>query len=453
VKVLTGGRRSAVVWLAAVSALVLLWTLTSGSDVDGALWRTYTAATAAANLLASAVIIAVAYVWSAGRGARIRLLRVALVAGAVSLTLGLLEIPVITLGYDYGYALGTHANDTWLQLATGVNRRDDELLHVHQPHSRYVGAVAGNLTRLGIPAHPLYPIDVAYDRNGFRNSEDVEQADVVAIGDSFVEGAEMAQDRTVVAKIAEGLQTTAANLGQSNYGPQQELAVLRRFGVGLSPKVVVWFFFGGNDMQDAGVYDWRRTHLDDFLKARSVSSRSFARNALKAVARLTTTPRRFESSTAKLHRIELRRATGERETLYLDTGEPPWTPRQWNLVSATLLGARDVSRQAGADLLVVYIPRKFRAYLGFVQAEPNGFIHSWADEKLPAVLDAWCQTNDIPFLDSTASLRQAVASGRSVYLPDDVHWNAAGHEVVGAAVVEKIRAMGSLVDSQTGGQP
>jgi lysophospholipase L1-like esterase len=36
-------------------------------------------------------------------------------------------------------------------------------------------------------------------------------------------------------------------------------------------------------------------------------------------------------------------------------------------------------------------------------------------------------------------LRKAVGAGESVYLPDDVHWNAAGHRVVAAAVAERLR--------------
>jgi lysophospholipase L1-like esterase len=47
-------------------------------------------------------------------------------------------------------------------------------------------------------------------------------------------------------------------------------------------------------------------------------------------------------------------------------------------------------------------------------------------------------------------LRQAVAAGESVYLPDDVHWNAAGHRVVAAAVAERLRRIGKVVTVDAG---
>lgn len=440
------------VWLTAMVGLGLLWILTAGEDVPGALWRTYNTTTTLRNLLGSAAIIGAAYVCSSGSDMPRRFLRATLVAGGIGVPLAALELPAIVLGHDYGVTLGTRPNDTWLQLAMGVNGRDEELLHIHKPHTRYSGAVVGNLTWLGLPARPPYNVDVAYDRNGFRNSEDFTHADVVAIGDSFVEGAEVGRDLTVVARIGQALNVPAANLGQSNYGPQQELVVLKRYGVALSPKIVVWFLFGGNDLGDVDAYEWRRQHLDEFLRPPvvSLSARTFTRNAVIAVAKLTTPPRRVESPVARRHHIDFTSRSGAVETLYLDAEEGPWLPRQWDVASETLLGAREVTRRAGADLLVVYVPRKLRVYSGFIRAEPGTFAHTWRTNNLPDVLGAWCDENGIPFLDSTVPLRDAVASGRSVYLPDDVHWSPEGHEVVGAAVSERIRVLGSLRASHGG---
>ena len=127
--------------------------------------------------------------------------------------------------------------------------------------------MTGNLARLGaIPV--TYNVDVAYHRNGFRNDEDLTRADIVAIGDSFVEGAETPRSLTVVGELGRRLGVTVANLGQSGYGPQQELVVLRRYGLPLAPKNVVWFLFGGNDLSDVSAYEWRRDHLEEFQRLR-----------------------------------------------------------------------------------------------------------------------------------------------------------------------------------------
>jgi lysophospholipase L1-like esterase len=421
----------------------LWWFTAAAEDVEWALWRRYSASAVGLNMLGSALISALAYMWI-GRGTLAqRLVRVALVGGSVAFTLAALELPAL-LGHDYGRMFGTHENDTWLQLATGVNRRDDQLIHVHQPHSRYQGAVVGNLVRLGIPSPRPYPVDVSYDRNGFRNAEDFTEAEVVVIGDSFVEGAETPHAETVVAGIGRQLGVTAVNLGQSHYGPQQELVVLERYGIPLSPRLVVWFFFGGNDLTDAEGYEWQVRHLDELVAPPSFGSRSFSRHALRALARATTPRRRVETPLAARHAAVYAPPGRPPQRMYLDTNEEPWSARQWQLVTDVLVKARDATGRANAEFLLVYIPRKLRVYQGFLQSEPGAFAREWQPNDLPDVLGEWCRAQDIPYLNSTVALRGAVASGESVYLPDDVHWNPAGHRVVATAVVERLRQLPSV---------
>lgn len=429
--------------LGALVAIVLLWRLTAAHDEEWALWRRYTAGAAMLNVAASSVVLALAYVLLSSGTLASRLARVAAVALSAGITLALLEVPAVVAGHDYGQTFGTRANDTWLQLANGINRRDDELIHVHQAHSTYRGTVTGNLVWLGIPRPIRYPVDVAYDRNGFRNDQDFTRADVVAIGDSFVEAAETAKSETVVDEIGRRLNSTAVNLGQSGYGPQQELVVLKRYGAPLAPKTVVWFVFGGNDLGDVDTYDWRRAHLDEFLAPPPLATRLFARNALTALARVTTPARQTVSNTARRHQVVFRRPDGTEEVMYLDADEGPWEPHQWEVLSSTLERAQGISANIGADLLVVFIPRKLRVYQGHLRpAAPNSYANSWVPNNLPAVLGEFCAARGIAFLDSTGPLRDAVATGESVYLADDVHWNPAGHRVVASAVAERIQQMG-----------
>jgi hypothetical protein len=70
----------------------------------------------------------------------------------------------------------------------------------------------------------------------------LDRADIVVIGESYIE-APMIRDNALSTTVLAGLQgRKVANLGNSGYGPQQELAVLKRFGLPLRPKVVVWAF-------------------------------------------------------------------------------------------------------------------------------------------------------------------------------------------------------------------
>jgi hypothetical protein len=60
------------------------------------------------------------------------------------------------------------------------------------------------------------------------------------------------------ATVARLLDCTVANLGQSAYGPQQELAVLKRFGASLGPRLCIWTFYEGNDLDDVERYEQLR---------------------------------------------------------------------------------------------------------------------------------------------------------------------------------------------------
>jgi lysophospholipase L1-like esterase len=435
--------------LAAGAGIAALWWFTATEDADWALWRRYGSSMAAVNMVASVALLEAAYLLGSRDGIRRRLVEMALLNASLGLTLALLEVPALA-GHDYGRTFGVRGDDTWNQLAAGVNLRDDELIHVHKPHTRYRGRVVGNLVGLGIPDPVWRDVDIAYDHHGFRNDQDLTRADVVAIGDSFVEGAETVRARVVDAELSRRLGVPVVNFGQSGYGPQQELVVLERYAKPLSPKVVVWFFFGGNDLDDAESYDWRRSHLDELLTP-PLGSRTFARNALAALARLTTPVRHQASATAVRHTFTYTRGDGQVETMYLDREESAVSPLQWDLVTATLGRAQDATRTIGADLLVVFIPRKLRVYRGHLRAAPDSFAATWSMNDLPETLGRWCQERGIGFLDSTAALRAAVASGTSVYFPDDVHGNAVGHGVVAEAVSRQIEAGGRLHAVVAGG--
>ena len=87
-----------------------------------------------------------------------------------------------------------------------------------------------------MPPDPSRTVVIRYDRNGFRNAKTLETAEVVVIGDSYVEGYLMSDEHLLTTHLSKLQGMSVANLGHSGYGPQQELAVLRRFGLPLKPK-------------------------------------------------------------------------------------------------------------------------------------------------------------------------------------------------------------------------
>jgi hypothetical protein len=174
-------------------------------------------------------------------------------AGAIVMGIALFEVPAALGRVDYrvGFQAPT---PPWRR--TGY-RSDPELIFAkvgpRRTHEVFRGAELHRL-RGDLP-RTVYACDSRLDRNGFRNPVELGAADVAVVGDSFVERMHIADSELLTTRLADALGETVATLGRSGYGPQQELHVLRRFGLPLQPNTCVWAFYEGNDLQDVNAYD------------------------------------------------------------------------------------------------------------------------------------------------------------------------------------------------------
>ncbi len=91
------------------------------------------------------------------------------------------------------------------------------------------------------------------DRYGFNNPDSVydRRADVVFVGDSFLEGFCLPEGEDLAAAMREQ-GTHAITLGIRGNGPLIELATIGRFGPTLRPQHVVMAFYEGNDWRNFG---------------------------------------------------------------------------------------------------------------------------------------------------------------------------------------------------------
>lgn len=357
---------------------------------------------------------------------------------AIGAVLILIEAPVLLFGFDYRTVFGAATDVTELEMSSRNNRPDPVLIHVHWPDSSFSGEVTGNLVHLGIPRPRRYRADVRYDGNGFRNDRTFEQADIVVIGDSFVEAAIVARNDTVVARLEATLKSPAANLGQIAYGLRQELEVLERFGLPLKPKLVVWVLFGGNDLRDVEFYERQLAYYGRVRPPATLEERLASRSALAMAGKLAVDAVRnlsgVPTENALNHSGMFKRADGARERVYFSPPEDDPSPHQWQVAIDTLAQANRLARQAGADFLVAYVPRKFRIYQPHLETAPEQRSATWIVNDLPDRLGRWAAEQRIPFVDTTPWLAAVVARGEHPYFIDDVHWNARGHAAAAEAI-------------------
>jgi len=326
------------------------------------------------------------------------------------------------------------------------NVLDDELIYIRRPHQTIGGEASGDLVNwLGISTRQRYHVNITYDSHGFRNDHDIDKASLALIGDSFVEGVLVPHQKLVSTQLSNAFGVEVANLGQSGYGPQQELIVLRRFGVKLSPKVVVWMFFEGNDLLDVARYEGLIANRKQILHDRnSLFQRSFLRNVLYTLAGYTAPRVNKDTGEARRRSGQLKQ-TGE--TIYFAYAGTDLSQEELSSLKTTqdcLLKAQSISEESGAKLLLAYVPTKYRVYRDLCDFPQDGYGRTWKLNNLPSQFESWSKEHGIAFIDLTSALRKSAADGELVYFPDDGHWNSNGQTVVAQTLEKLIRAAGWL---------
>jgi hypothetical protein len=304
----------------------------------------------------------------------------------------------------------------------------------------------------GTPPARTYHCDLQLDSDGFRNPPGLNPVDVAVIGDSLIEGVHVDEPELITTHLARLTGRTVANLGRSGYGPEQEIAVLRRYALGRRARTCVWAFYEGNDLQDLHEYESQRKQLQWILqssRSESLYGRAFVRNALAFTIRtwLRPEPRR----PARLFTGWVDDRSGQPVPIYFGSGvqhgdgDPP-LPREHapelGRVQSILAQAHALCRQHGAELVVVFIPSRFRVYRGVCAFDPDSLCRSWPVDDLPGALGSAVAavSADIRFLDLTPRFQAEASGGALLYLPDDPHWSAAGHRLAAQALADSLRS-------------
>jgi len=329
------------------------------------------------------------------------------------------------------------------------NTLDRELIYISRPNVHLDGSMLGGLTALyRLPLERRYHYDVQFDSHGFRNDHDIEQAPIVLIGDSFVQSTLVPRQSLVSSRLSQLFGVEVANLGQGGYGPQQELAVLRRYGLPPRPRVVVWMFFEGNDLYEAGRFEELTRDWDAILSDRNrFDKRSFSVNAVIALRDATTPLPTTVSDDARRKSCEFTRSRSEEgRTFYFFYTVRLSADDQAGLAAteSSIRTARNIAAENGSELLLAYVPAKLRVYRDFCAFPADGYAQSWPLDNLSAVLGTWAAENRIAYLDLTDALKAEASRGELVYFPDDTHWNAAGNEVAATVIANAIAEAGWL---------
>ena len=354
----------------------------------------------------------------------------------VTLTMGVMvALALCDAGYAFGVMRAGRAN-FWLDQAH-ISRRysaaDNELGFVRKPGVSWRGYVP-EVNRI---------IDYHTDENGFRNPAGQRHADIVFIGDSFTEAAQVDDKDTFVRRVAQATGLSVANLGRGAYGPQQDLIVLKRYGLAYKPRAVVWQLFEGNDLADAeGFARWKS---NPHQSTTSLKERYFSNSLLKEW--LTNT--RLQELRGPL--VTLRYHDGTVRRVGLRNRYEPQQPSTLHVAMHETLKAIEeghhLSQANGIQLLIVNIPAMVRVMapnINFDRAEDqNHYLPELApgQQDFSRTIREFCAHTGCNYVDGFDVLRQAAAGGSDkLYIPNDEHLDVAGHEVLSQMITDWLRS-------------
>ena len=202
------------------------------------------------------------------------------------------------------------------------------------------------------------------DEYGFNNpmgSFDQSFHQIVGIGDSFTSGYCLPDSFSFMSLVKKEYPLTI-NLGVTGTGPLHQLAILKEYIASLKPKVVLWNFFEGNDLQELAIEIGNPT-LKKYLNNsynQNLKEEQFYIN--QSITKKNKEKKDVETEPIDKKSIEkfiflngLRTQLG----LYKQETKPNF---DLTVLESIIIMARDFIENLGAEMIFVYIPSVERSY-------------------------------------------------------------------------------------------
>jgi hypothetical protein len=334
---------------------------------------------------------------------------------------------------------------------------DGDLPWVRPANLNWTGSSRGDLAmETNSPDPEARVVTFQTDFEGFRNSRDLVEAEIIFIGDSFTEAGNVPEEETFVWLTGRSLQSVTRNMGVAGYAPPSELIALQKFGLKCQPRVVVWQIAETNDLDDSVFFvQWqqagRPSVLPGFSKAKPTHMQGWQRRSPSHL--LFNLLRRDQSWP---FRGDFMDGDGITHTLRFEMSFPPDVRQHpgWPIIEFTLASGAQMLRENNIELVVLLVPRKLRVMAPFTDFHeislptdrrgvtikhhlPDGW-DLQPEARLSTQLKNLCNQMKVAFVDSTTRLKEHASTGALVYQSMDTHLSPVGHEIVAELLVETL---------------
>jgi hypothetical protein len=348
---------------------------------------------------------------------------------------------------------------------------DPELVFREKPFNRRIIrelAATQYSRRYAIEVEP-YSIEWIMDKDGFRNQRAVDSADIVVMGDSYIEYGSNEADTFVGRLEAKLPGLSVRNLGKSGYAPAQYIHVLKRFGLQNKPRLSVMAVYEGNDIPETRDYllwkSGRTGELHRYLFR-------FATNSLwrRYIAAASATMLEFRKVLDDLDQVLLQTFAAARgypqkthpdiaiinlrERLYpkLFIDKLPEAPveqmlatEEFQAIKNIFAEFRQICQTNGIAAVVLYIPTAVQIYAPYTSGASG--LH-WlqmrerqiaARENTEKAIKIIAGESRVDFISLTPVFHRAAAEGKMIYYSLDAHWNAEGREIAAQFMADTLK--------------
>lgn len=329
----------------------------------------------------------------------------------------------------------------------------------------------GNDYRLYGLAAPSGEVEWVSNEHGFRGIGG--NADVVVIGDSFIDHG-WTDDDTFGKRLERHLSgRSVTNLAVAGYSPHQYLEVLKRYGVPKRPEYALFSFYAGNDY-------WQ---INDFLKWKELGTPLYAYTTgskpfyLRYVLAMTGIVHYVRASIwirslCLINNMTLDPNTVHPDVAVLDLGDRthmirfvdkqlPLTSKEisttteWRELTRILAEFKEVSEKNGIKPYLLYIPMGVTIY-GEYSTKGSG--QGWLGirerqialkSNFEKAIKNLAQDLRVELLNLTDPFSAAATEGQMLYEPIDDHWNSRGREIAARYVAERLHLSRQPSDSRS----
>lgn len=248
---------------------------------------------------------------------------------------------------------------------------------------------------------------VTTDGHGWRGLLSIDEAEVLVFGDSFAFGYGV-DDGDCFTEHCGGIRVKS--LASPAHSMVHNTMQMHSLAAQLPGKTVIWLIYGGNDLSDNLHPNLGATRVP-FLRRRDDGSwETVAEHVSQEPWTFASQPR-------------------DNDRLFAEMCTPsPYQERVFSAADHLIGQAADLCASAGARLVVVSVPPtsmiKDPESLAARAATPRSTDLRSADHHLASS----CAARGVTFLPLAPRLRPRH------YWPEDMHWNPAGHRLVGAVI-------------------